>query len=297
MRGTFGARSRNTLGNAATAPQRKFILGAAVDEPIILDGIASKFYYHTNAIGSTDFMTDGTGATSECYAYGTYGHTVILAPDGLTVRSTSSVGNPSLFTGRRFDSETGLLYYRARIYDSQLGRFLSRDPFSIPAAMDLYLYVNAQPLGATDPSGMEPFRQNPVGGPEVCGFYVWLYTGLGWCVPENVYNAAMQAAGGVVTCWWDCEVAIHTTVVGPCCDLAGAATTTTFTHLEIGKFVGRRGIGTPGSVTTLQSQLAYALSRLGYKGIGQQICRRGAQAVSKAHRIRCRFRCRGCRDC
>ena len=36
--------------------------------------------------------------------------------------------NPFQYTGRDFDSETGLRYYRARYYDQNVGRFLSEDP-------------------------------------------------------------------------------------------------------------------------------------------------------------------------
>ncbi len=36
------------------------------------------------------------------------------------------VTNPYTFTGRRFDPESGLYYYRARYNDAKLGRFLSR---------------------------------------------------------------------------------------------------------------------------------------------------------------------------
>jgi RHS repeat-associated protein len=53
---------------------------------------------------------------------------MILARDGVTLRSTSAVGNPFMYTSRRFDVDTGLYYFRARYYDSAQGRFISRDP-------------------------------------------------------------------------------------------------------------------------------------------------------------------------
>ena len=34
-----------------------------------------------------------------------------------TTDTVSAVGNPYMFTGRRFDDETGLYYYRFRYYD------------------------------------------------------------------------------------------------------------------------------------------------------------------------------------
>ena len=47
--------------------------------------------------------------------------------------------NPFTYTGRRLDSETGLYYYRARYYDAQLGRFISRDPIGYIDGNNLYL--------------------------------------------------------------------------------------------------------------------------------------------------------------
>jgi RHS repeat-associated protein len=46
----------------------------------------------------------------------------------VTTRTSSAVGNPITFTGRRLDAETGLMYYRARMYSIELGRFVGRDP-------------------------------------------------------------------------------------------------------------------------------------------------------------------------
>ena len=40
----------------------------------------------------------------------------------------SALDNPYMFTGRRFDDETGLYYYRARYYSPGIGRFMSADP-------------------------------------------------------------------------------------------------------------------------------------------------------------------------
>jgi RHS repeat-associated protein len=38
------------------------------------------------------------------------------------------IGNPYMFTGRRYETETGFYYYRARYYNPYIGRFLQTDP-------------------------------------------------------------------------------------------------------------------------------------------------------------------------
>ena len=65
------------------------------------------------------------------------------------------ITNPYTFTGRRFDHETGLYYYRARYYDAKLGRFLSRAPIGFEGSKwNLYAYVSNSPLILSDPYGL-----------------------------------------------------------------------------------------------------------------------------------------------
>ena len=87
------------------------------------------------------FYEDGTGAEIvERYEYDAYGKPTILSP-AYSVLSSSQYGNPYTFTGRRLDvfdynSTTGdynyeIMYYRARYYDTDTGRFIQRDPLGI----------------------------------------------------------------------------------------------------------------------------------------------------------------------
>ena len=61
---------------------------------------------------------------------------------------------PLRYTGREFDSETGLYYYRARYYDPTTGRFISEDPIGLRDGVDLYVYVHNGPTTSTDPQGL-----------------------------------------------------------------------------------------------------------------------------------------------
>jgi RHS repeat-associated protein len=62
---------------------------------------------------------------------------------------------PYGYTGRRFDSETGLWYFRARYFDSGLGRFISRDPLGYVDGMSTYrgyyIPMNVDPTGKIVP--------------------------------------------------------------------------------------------------------------------------------------------------
>jgi RHS repeat-associated protein len=61
---------------------------------------------------------------------------------------------PYLFTGRRFDYETGLYYYRARYYNPYIGRFLQTDPVGYGDGINWYVYCKNNPLSFVDPSGL-----------------------------------------------------------------------------------------------------------------------------------------------
>jgi len=110
---------------------------------------------------------ESDGDVLERYMYSPYGEVTVLhgangtdpEVDGTTVKefhvdNATDIDNPYLYTGRRFDPESGLFHYRARPYHAQLGRFLGRDPWGYGAGdMNLYAYVGGRPMNAVDPSG------------------------------------------------------------------------------------------------------------------------------------------------
>lgn len=68
-------------------------------------------------------LSDANGVVVEKYSYDVFGEPMIYDANG-TVIDESGYGNPYMFTGRRFDDETGIYYYRARYYNPYIGRFL-----------------------------------------------------------------------------------------------------------------------------------------------------------------------------
>lgn len=67
---------------------------------------------------------------------------------------SASIENPFTFTGREFDKESGLFFYRARYYDSGSGRFLNEDPIGfVGGDINLYRYVANDPINCVEPDG------------------------------------------------------------------------------------------------------------------------------------------------
>jgi RHS repeat-associated protein len=90
-------------------------------------------------------LSDSAGDTVQTYEYSVYGQVAAEDP---------CHPNPYMFTGRRFDIETGLYYYRARYYNPYIGRFLQTDPVGYDAGINWYMYCANNPVGLVDPSGM-----------------------------------------------------------------------------------------------------------------------------------------------
>jgi RHS repeat-associated protein len=77
----------------------------------------------------------------------------------LVGQSNAAVDTRYRFTGREFDGETGLYYYRARYYDAQVGRFIGTDPIGFNGGdANLYRYVGNNTTNATDPNGLASAR-------------------------------------------------------------------------------------------------------------------------------------------
>ncbi len=94
------------------------------------------YYYHFDGLGSVIALSDVNNVIVERYSYDVFGEP----------NRTSDVNNPYMFTGRRYDPEADLYYYRARYYAYDIGRFLQPDPIGYDAGLNMYAYVGNNPV-------------------------------------------------------------------------------------------------------------------------------------------------------
>ena len=126
----------------------QFLHGIGIDEPLAINTDGTTSYYLQDSLGSVKALTDGTQEIAEEYDYDAWGNLEDYDPN---------VDNPYLFTGRRWDDETHLYYYRARYYNAFLAQFNTVDPhpkdFQNPITLNMYAYVENNPVNMIDPWG------------------------------------------------------------------------------------------------------------------------------------------------
>jgi RHS repeat-associated protein len=109
-------------------------------------------YFHPDHQGSTAVVTDAQGNLFEDISYDPFGAT---RSDSIPPNTTSNVNHK--YTGQELDAETGLYNYNARLYDPDLGRFLTPDTIvpdpENPQALNRYSYVINNPMLYSDPTG------------------------------------------------------------------------------------------------------------------------------------------------
>lgn len=111
-------------------------------------------YYHDDNLGSVSVITDENGNVVERLSYDPWGER--RDEDGSPNAAITSETNRG-FTRHEHLEEVDLVHMNGRVYDAQIGRFLSadphvQDPFNTQN-LNRYSYVLNNPLAYTDPSG------------------------------------------------------------------------------------------------------------------------------------------------
>ena len=97
-------------------------------------------------------LSANTGQVVENYRLSAYGEKLC--------DTSVPVGNPWVFSCKREDPETGLIYFGRRYYSPGLCRWITADPSRFFDGLNLYAYVHGNPLAYFDPYGLDSWWQN-----------------------------------------------------------------------------------------------------------------------------------------
>ena len=105
------------------------------------------FFYHSDHLGSTSYITDDKANITQYNAYLPYGELLVD-------EHSSSEDLPYKFNGKQFDEETGLYYYGARYMNPMASIWYGVDPLAEKYInIGSYIYCHSSPIMLIDPTG------------------------------------------------------------------------------------------------------------------------------------------------
>ncbi len=160
----LGRRVRKTVGGVSTrylldgdrvlveldhswSPVAKYSYYPGADRPHAMLRDNKRYYYAQDMQGNVTGLIDSVGNVTQHYNYRPYGE--VPADGGQTV------ANPYRYKAREWDAEAQLYFMRARYYDPVLGRFISEDPIGLAGGVNPTAFVDGEPVGRVDPSGLD----------------------------------------------------------------------------------------------------------------------------------------------
>jgi len=122
---------------------------------------ATEFYMYDGNGNVVDLVSEDADAIVAHYEY---------SPFGEIVEATGPLAfvNPWRFSTKYTDDENGLVYYGLRFYNSQTGRWLSRDPIGEAGGNNPYLMVNNDPVAEADVLGLFSLWLDTPADPKKC---------------------------------------------------------------------------------------------------------------------------------
>jgi len=152
------AEERGTIGTT-TESKRFFPQG----EQQTLSGTTTPYYYTRDHEGSVHEMCDSSGTIVSRMAYDCFGRMTVVSGTNLPTKQ---------YMGYYQHQKSGLELTKYRAYDSNLGRWLSRDSIGERGGINLYEFDLDNPVNKVDISGRSPLGIAAVGSPFVaCALY------------------------------------------------------------------------------------------------------------------------------
>ena len=124
------------------------------------------FFYHSDHLGSTSYITDDHANITQYDAYLPYGELLVD-------EHSSSEEMPYKFNGKQFDEETGLYYYGARYLNPMASLWYGVDPLAEKyVSTGCFVYCIDNPISLIDKFGERPEENDP-NRPKRVTFFVY----------------------------------------------------------------------------------------------------------------------------
>lgn len=119
-------------------------LGGGIGGLLQLSQGGEDYSYLYDGKGNVVSVLDSAGTEVAQYRYNSFGK---------LVAQTGSLDQPFQFSTKRYDSQTGLNYYGYRFYNPAIERWMNRDPLGEEGGVNLYAFVQNNPVNWVDPNG------------------------------------------------------------------------------------------------------------------------------------------------
>jgi RHS repeat-associated protein len=120
--------------------------------PLFQKAGGAYYWYQNDHLGVPQKMLDTSGRIVWSALYDSFGN--------ITIGSEAIINNLRL-AGQYHDEETGLYYNWNRFYDPKIGRYISADLIGLAGGMNLYAYVQNDPVNLMDPLGLDEHHVIP----------------------------------------------------------------------------------------------------------------------------------------
>jgi RHS repeat-associated protein len=126
---------------------RRYVQGSGVDTPEVAydyvgGTLSATRFLIADERGSIVALADANGAPATINTYDEYG-----------IPGSANTGRFQ-YTGQTWLPELGMYYYKARMYSPTLGRFMQTGPVGYRDGMNMYAYVQDDPVNGSDPTGL-----------------------------------------------------------------------------------------------------------------------------------------------
>ena len=149
------------------------------------------FYYHSDHLGSTSYITDDSARVTQYTAYLPYGELLVD-------EHSSSEDMPYKFNGKELDEETGLYYYGARYMQPITSIWYGIDPLTEKYPdVSAYVYCAGNPIIRIDTDGRDSYLIVWASQSDAYGHAAFAVDNYSWDAKQKTYlpNGTMTVYG------------------------------------------------------------------------------------------------------